>query len=338
MLIMFTSRLINDPFGDPGIYLEFKHRHEAMLFDMGDLHLLAPRQLLKIRYVFVSHTHMDHFIGFDHLLRICLGRDSHIFLFGPPGFHNNIVNKIQAYTWNLVENYINDLQLIVTEVHPKYKITRRYHCRNSFRAGADDLHEEFNGVLADERLFSVRGEFLDHKIPCLAFRFEEKTRVNIKKNVLDEMGLPTGKWLVALKDGIINNDPDDTPVRIWGKDKKGQIVEMKITLGELKEKAVKLTPGQKMTYVTDAVFSNDNVRRIVALAQGSDLLYIEAPFLNSDAEKAAVKYHLTARQAGCLAKMAGVKRIAPFHFSPKYKESGDLLIQEAMQAFQDKDG
>ena len=91
---MFSASLINDPFGDPGVYIEFKYRNDALLFDLGDLHLLPPRKLLKISHIFVSHTHMDHFIGFDHLLRICLGRDRHISLFGPPGFHKHVENKI----------------------------------------------------------------------------------------------------------------------------------------------------------------------------------------------------------------------------------------------------
>jgi ribonuclease Z len=67
---MYNAALINDPFGDPGVYVECKYRREAVLFDLGDLHLLPPRKLLKIDYIFVSHTHMDHFIGFDHLLRL----------------------------------------------------------------------------------------------------------------------------------------------------------------------------------------------------------------------------------------------------------------------------
>ena len=49
---------------------------------------------------------------------------------------------------------------------------------------------------------------------------------------------------------------------------------------------------------------------------------------------AAQKYHLTARQAGMLARQAGAKRMVLFHFSPKYKKAPDVLNQEAMHAFQ----
>jgi ribonuclease Z len=62
-------------------------------------------------------------------------------------------------------------------------------------------------------------------------------------------------------------------------------------------------------------------------------MFIEAMFLHEDADKAAEKHHLTARQAGALARRAGAKRISLFHFSPKYKGAGDLLVEEAMAAF-----
>lgn len=81
---MYSAFLINDPFGDPAVLIKSKYRHESVLFDLGDLHFLAPREILKIGHVFVSHTHMDHFIGFDTMLRICLGRNQRIRLFGPP--------------------------------------------------------------------------------------------------------------------------------------------------------------------------------------------------------------------------------------------------------------
>lgn len=330
---MFSAHLINDSFGDPGVYVEFKYRHSALLFDLGDLHNLNPRKLLKISHIFVSHTHMDHFIGFDYLLRVCLGRDRHISLFGPPGFHNQLENKLSAYTWNLVENYMNDFALHVTEVHPERKILKLYRCRTAFKPEMEEVYEDFNGALVDGNFFSVRGEFLDHKIPCLAYRFEEKSRVNIKKNALEEMGLPVGAWLVNLKDRILCGDPDDTPIRVWWKGEKQEIKEKFVSLGELKSTVVKVTPGQKITYVTDAIYSEDNARKIVKLAEASDLMFIEATFLQEDADKASQKYHLTAFQAGTLAKIAGAKRISLFHFSPKYKGTPNLLVEEAMRAF-----
>ena len=63
------------------------------------------------------------------------------------------------------------------------------------------------------------------------------------------------------------------------------------------------------------------------------MLFIETPFLDEDAETAAKKYHLTARQAGLLAREAQVKRVIPFHFSPKYKPTPLALTEETMAAF-----
>jgi ribonuclease Z len=332
--MIHSATLINDAFGDPGVYVDFKYRKEAFLFDLGDLYPLPPRKLLKIDAIFVSHTHMDHFIGFDHLLRISLGRDRCIHLYGPPAFLGNVEDKLSAYTWNLVANYTTEFALRVTEVHPGELITRRYRCRYAFKPEGEE-RQAFDGTLVQGEFFSVRAAFLDHDTPCLAFRFAEKTRLNIKKNVLREMGLPTGAWLQDLKVHILKGEPDDLPVRVWWRGPDGREEET-APLGLLRERAVKVTPGQIVAYVTDALASEENRRRIVEIAAGADLLFIEAPFLHADADTAARKRHLTARQAGLLAREAGVKRIVPFHFSPKYKGAGELLSREAMEAFQGK--
>jgi ribonuclease Z len=88
-----------------------------------------------------------------------------------------------------------------------------------------------------------------------------------------------------------------------------------------------------IAYVTDAVFTRDNARRIEVLAEGADLLFIEATFLEEEREKAFVKRHLTACQAGWLAKRAGAKRIYLFHFSPKYRGMEGEILAEAEAAF-----
>ena len=330
--MIHSASLINDPFGDPGAYVDFKYRGEAFLFDLGDIHHLPARKLLKIGFVFVSHTHMDHFIGFDHLLRISLGRNRRIHLFGPPGFLRNVGDKLRSYTWNLVANYTNDFELLVTEIHPGHKISRQYRCRNALEPEGEE-HTDFDGTLVHGDFFSVRAVFLAHGTPCLAFSFEEKISINIKKNVLREMGLPTGAWLLGLKAHVMKGEPDDRPVHIWWRNAEGKMEENMMLLGVLRQRAVKITPGQKISYVTDALYSEENARRIVELCAGSELMFIEAPFLDDEADTAARKCHLTARQAGTLARLAGAKRMVPFHFSPKYKKEGGLLHREAMSAF-----
>lgn len=332
---MLDAALVNDPFGDPAVYGKLRYRSEAFLFDLGDISRLPARQILKIRYVFVSHAHIDHFIGFDHLLRICLGRDQRISLFGPPDFLERVESKLKSYTWNLVENYTNDFELRVTEVHSTYQLTRRYRCRNAFRAESEERHS-FDGHLLRDDAFTLKCVMLDHATPCLAFSFEENIRLNIKKNSLQELGLPVGPWLNGVKERILRGEAAETPVSVRWRAEDGKQQERLVPLGFLQENVVKVTAGKKICYVTDVGWSDANAALIIDLAEGAELLFIETSFLHEDREIALRKHHLTARQAGFLGRMANVKRLIPFHFSPKYKGQEELLRQELRDAFEQK--
>ena len=63
------------------------------------------------------------------------------------------------------------------------------------------------------------------------------------------------------------------------------------------------------------------------------MLYCEAAFLEEDAHRARERYHLTAAQAGELARRAGARELRIFHFSPKYKGREQDLLDEAAAAF-----
>lgn len=330
---IFHPRLINDPSGDPGIYVEFLYDKQALLFDLGDLHRVPPRKLLRISHVFVSHMHMDHFCGFDQLLRVRLGRGKSLHLFGPQGLIQQIGHKLAAYTWNLVKNYATDLTLTVAELHPDGTLKRGdFRCRSGFRLETLQSTEVSDGVLVDDQHFTVRATVLDHGTPCLAFALEEKCHVNIWKSRLHALGFPVGPWLREFKAAIWRGDPDDSPFRVWWRS-DGQLHEESVPLGTLKAQIAEIAPGQKVAYVTDARYSPDNNRKIVDLVAGADILFIEAPFLDADSQTAARKNHLTAMQAGLLARSAKVRRIVPFHFSPRYSGHADRLANEANEAF-----
>ncbi len=96
---------------------------------------------------------------------------------------------------------------------------------------------------------------------------------------------------------------------------------------------VTVTPGQKIAYVTDVADTDANRAAIIKLVQGSDLLYIEATFAQGDAALAAERKHLTTAAAGSIARSARVRRVEPFHFSPRYEGEEARLLNEVMSAF-----
>ncbi len=325
---IFSPALVNEPFGDPGLYLDFRFERRALLFDLGDLAALPPKKLLRISDVFVSHTHMDHFFGFDRLLRVCLGREAGVRLFGPAGFLAQIEHKLAAYTWNLVENYPTDFVITAWEVDPDWQARgARFRCHRRFEREPLPARELRGGVLLDEAAFLVRAAFLDHRTACLGFAVEEKTHINVWKNRLAELGLPVGPWLKELKDAVRRGAAEETPVHARWRDRDGAH-ERTLALGMLRSEVLRFVPGQKICYVTDVLYHEDNARRITALAADADLLFIECVFLDEDREHAARKCHLTARQAGAIARAARAKQVVPFHFSPRYADRENDLRDE----------
>src|SRR3954469_15881363 len=102
---LLLPRLVDPTAREPGLVVDLRDERRTLLFDLGEIGHLPPRVLLRVSHAFVSHTHMDHFAGFDHLLALALGRMPRLVLWGGPGFVEQVEHKLRAYTWNVVHRY-----------------------------------------------------------------------------------------------------------------------------------------------------------------------------------------------------------------------------------------
>ena len=332
MASRFDPHLVNDPFGDPCVYVDLKFERRALLFDLGDISVLPTRKLLRISDVFITHRHMDHFVGFDHLLRFVLGRDKVVRLYGPAGLVDAVEAKLRAYTWNLIGGYDGHVVLHVTELDFEGGlVATQFSGSTGFARETATAATHSGNLLLVEPGLKVSCVTLDHGIPVLAFALEERAHINIWRSELDRRGLAIGPWLRIFKDAILKGESDDALIPVaWSGGNQGPEA---LPLGELKKQIMRITAGRKIAYVVDCAFSEENVRAIGALAEGADLIFIEGGFLQADAAEAARRRHLTASQAGTIARLAGVKRLQTLHYSPRYKDQGDALVAEAEAAF-----
>jgi len=318
----FIHRMINGPFEDPCLFIRIIREKRALLFDIGSIDRLKSGDLQKITDVFVTHTHIDHFIGFDTLLRALLRRERPLRIYGPSNITECIEGKLKGYTWNLIKEY--PLKIEVFCIKDDKMITSGFYAKNCFEKREGSVYN-FDGLILKEPLFRVRAIQLDHQIPCLAFSLEEDFHININKASLTERGLPVGPWLSELKKAIREHKSGDTEFIV--DDRRYQLEELR--------DIAKITKGQKVSYVTDVSLSDENVKRIIELVRVSDTLYCEAYFLEKDRDRALERFHLTAKTAGRIAREAKVGNFIAMHFSPKYRSQSETPENEAIREFKD---
>ena len=316
----FLHSLVNGPYEDPSLFVRVLREKRAFLFDIGNISKLAPGDLQKVTDVFVTHTHIDHFIGFDTLVRALLRRETPLKIYGPSNITDCVEGKLKGYAWNLIREY--PLKIEVFCVDKDRLISSSFYAENSFRREENGA-ADFEGALLQESLFTVKALVLEHQIPCLAFSLEEEFHINIDKALLNARELPVGPWLSGLKRAIRERMPEDTEFEVSDK---------RYALKELRDIAI-ITKGQKISYVTDVSLSDENIAKIIGFVANSDTLYCEAYFLEKDVDRALERFHLTAKTSGRIAREAGVQHLTTMHFSPRYRDQSEGPEDEAMREF-----
>jgi ribonuclease Z len=157
---------------------------------------------------------------------------------------------------------------------------------------------------------------------------------NVWRNRLMERGLPVGPWLRSLKQAVVERRADDHLIKIDGSPVSDDRL---VPLGALRD-LLTVTAGQKVGYVTDVADTAANRGAILALVQNADILFIEAAFAGADEALARQRAHLTTTAAGEIAREANVRRVEPFHFSPRYVGEPQRMLAEVMGAFRGSHG
>jgi len=318
----FLTRLVNGELFDPIVYIRILNQRQAFMFDCGRFFDLSNHELMLVEHLFISHAHMDHFMGFDQVLRVILHRENPLHVYGPPGITGNVLAKLQAYTWNLTRDYA--LEIRIHEVAPDRITTTVARAGDGFAPSQAGIQARSGYEIAKTLWYTVEAVELDHKTPCLGFVVKEAFHVNIRGDVLIRLGYVSGPWLGTLKGAIHAGASMDIEVPT----RKGTCI---IPSEKLARELVIISPGQKITYLTDIRYSQANLERILPLARDTDILFIEAFYLDEMREEAHRKGHLTALQAGDIARSLRAKRVQAMHISPRYHDRHAAVVAELKQ-------
>ncbi|HPI93937.1 MAG TPA: MBL fold metallo-hydrolase [Deltaproteobacteria bacterium] len=308
----FLARLVNGPLFDPVVFVRLLNLRSAVLFDCGRMQGLSNREILSLESVFISHAHMDHFMGFDQVLRTILHRERPLHVYGPEGMRDRVAARLGSYTWNLTQGY--PLELFIHEIREHETIVCSAPARDGFRPSEPRSTPRPGPTIAECSRYHVDSVILDHQVPCLCFVLKEPFHINMRAEALARGGYRRGPWIGEFKGKILAGCMDE-------------VIEVPMSSGtrernvaELMQELVVPSPGQKIAYVTDVRASAENIERIESIAAGADILFIEAYYLSEREGEAFAKAHLSARQAGMVARIIRAGRVVPMHVSPRYHE------------------
>lgn len=312
--------LVNGLFGDPLLHARLRHCARSLLFDLGDGSRLPARVAHRVTDVFISHAHMDHLSGFVWLLRSRIGDLPPCRLYGPPWLTRHIRGLIEGFLWDRAGTRGPAFE--VFELHGpslyRFALQAGYASDEKY-----DVLPVTDDAIRVEPGFRIRAVTLDHHTPVLGYAFEPDRELRVRKDRLRRLGLEPGPWLNELKRHV---NAGETAVRLSlpGGDSA--------SVAELAGELVLISPGKRLVYATDLADSADNRERLVDLARHAHTLFLEAPFAEADRKRAETHGHLTARACGEIATAAGVARLVPFHFSRRYANDPQPLVDELRAA------
>lgn len=321
-----SFRVLGDMGRDNALYVSVDSGQtvERLMFDCGEgcSTELSVGERQGIDHLFFSHLHMDHVAGFDAFFRCTFGRTAPPNrIWGPPGTAKTMQHRFQGFLWNLHGDM--DASWRVTDVHPQDLRTTRYELKEAFEVAHEHGVVPHNGLIWTGVGATVRAFALNHHTTSLAYRIDEKPRLNVDTARLQALGLRPGPWLKQIR-------PDgdaEPPAEVV-------IDEVVWQTAALRKELLVETAGDSIAYLTDFLLDEATLELLQPGLQGCRTLVSDCQYRHEDLELAKKHYHMTARLAGELAQLAGAEDLVLIHLSERYsRHEWRAMLDEARGIF-----
>ena len=255
--------------------------NEVLMFDAGEgaqiSYLKSGLPWNKKMKIFVTHLHGDHCIGILGLLQSMnlQNRTEPLEIFGPEGIDEFIAANIKILNFGL------SFPVLITKIN--------------------------EGMLVDEKNYSIFASDAKHGIPACSFSSDEKDKPGeFFPEKAKALGIPEGKLWHELQIG--------NSVEIDGK----KTVPSQVT-GEKRS-------GRKIGISGDTRPTD----KLVEFFKNCDYLSFDSTFADELKKKAVEANHSTAKEAAELAEKANVSTLILTHFSARYNDES-VLLKEAKE-------
>lgn len=162
------------------------------------------------------------------------------------------------------------------------------------------------GIVEDDGRFKIEAVFLDHGVDNIGWRITEPTTRKFDETKLAAAGV-RGPLVRQLHE-------------------KGSLIIQDKTV--YLDDVSRIRPGDTFAVVIDT----RKCPQAIEIARGAKILLCESTYAEEHADLAYKHFHLTAKQAGEIAKEAGAGQLILTHFSARYQNTRDLE-REAREVF-----
>ena len=314
-------------FDDPLLLVRIRPTGRTLLFDCGKLHHLAKRVYTSIDAIFISHAHMDHFMGMDSIIRHSHASPRTIDIFGPPGLSGHMGHKFGCYDWNLADTFWGNFR--VTEIDGGQVVSTLFRGPEGFAAHREGEPEGCaGGTIYGNSYLTVRSVPCEHRITVMAYRIDEREAFGIDETQLAGEGIARGEWLKTLEQLFHANALEGHPIT-YPLVEGGVVAEhSEPDAGALYRRIKRVERASSIGYLTDIGFSEENLEKLAGLLEGVTLLVCECAFLAADRQKAQSSRHLCTSDFSRLLDRLRPGYALPMHLSKSYQGKSGRLYDE----------